>query len=261
MANKVCDFDGCEKPNFAHGYCSGHAAQIRRGQELRPLRQPRPDAAEGFRWCSHCQQFQPLEQFTTTKDRDGLARTCNPCRAAAMREYNARNREKISLRVTLKKWGLTESQYQALFEAQRHRAQSAVPSAERLFAGDRPLPRHRPHPRPALPRLQSRNGPVRIPPCLKRRRATSVRAAWCTMPRCPSPLAGTGASPQRERPRPPDPARYSRTGPPRHRSRSRRHARCTGSRSPGGRRRGPGRPRTRSTCSSRTSWSAVRQFP
>ena len=46
-----------------------------------------------------------------------------------MRHYRARNAERIRLRVTLKSWGLTQEQYENLFELQEHRC--AICGAER----------------------------------------------------------------------------------------------------------------------------------
>lgn len=46
-----------------------------------------------------------------------------------MREYNDKNRERVRLKVTLRKWGLTEGQYQGLFDAQDHKC--ALCGAER----------------------------------------------------------------------------------------------------------------------------------
>jgi len=36
--NKICAFDGCDKPHYARGYCDGHRQQQRRGKLLTPLR-------------------------------------------------------------------------------------------------------------------------------------------------------------------------------------------------------------------------------
>jgi len=33
-----CIFEGCMKPKHRAGYCGSHVAQVRRGEELRPLR-------------------------------------------------------------------------------------------------------------------------------------------------------------------------------------------------------------------------------
>ena len=129
---KRCTFTGCDKYAFAHGYCAGHAAQQRRGAPLAPLRQPRPDASEGFSWCSKCKQFRSVDEFGWDGTRDALKRVCRPCAAAYQATYNANNREQIALRITLAQWGLTEAQYVALFEAQQHRC--AICGAERRAA-------------------------------------------------------------------------------------------------------------------------------
>lgn len=39
-----CAFNGCEKPAFGYGLCSGHYTQSCKGQPLRPLRDTRPPA-------------------------------------------------------------------------------------------------------------------------------------------------------------------------------------------------------------------------
>lgn len=126
---KQCQFDGCDKPNFAYGYCSGHAAQVRKGKPLAPLRQPRPEPAEGFVWCSTCKQYREENDFGWDKTRDDFVRQCNPCRAEYMRSYNKKNAESIRLKVTLRKWGFTEEQYLSLFEIQNHRC--AICGSER----------------------------------------------------------------------------------------------------------------------------------
>jgi hypothetical protein len=46
-----------------------------------------------------------------------------------MRGWSDRNRDKVRLSVTLRKWGLTEDQYFGLFEVQQHRC--AICGAER----------------------------------------------------------------------------------------------------------------------------------
>lgn len=38
MSNRTCTFTGCGLPHDSHGYCSSHAKQLRKGQELHPLK-------------------------------------------------------------------------------------------------------------------------------------------------------------------------------------------------------------------------------
>lgn len=38
----TCSFDGCAQDSKARGYCSGHYAQLLRGQDLRPTRRRFP---------------------------------------------------------------------------------------------------------------------------------------------------------------------------------------------------------------------------
>ena len=38
MANRTCTFPGCGGKHDSHGYCSAHALQLRKGQQLKPLR-------------------------------------------------------------------------------------------------------------------------------------------------------------------------------------------------------------------------------
>lgn len=43
---------------------------------------------------------------------------CRPCKAEWQRNYNAKNAERIRKKVTLRSWGMTEVQYDALVAAQ-----------------------------------------------------------------------------------------------------------------------------------------------
>lgn len=36
----MCDFPDCDRPVIARGLCAAHYAQLRRGRELAPLRNP-----------------------------------------------------------------------------------------------------------------------------------------------------------------------------------------------------------------------------
>lgn len=116
-----CQFDGCDKLNFAYGYCSGHAAQVRRGKPLTALRQPRPTPADGFSWCCTCNLFRPEEDFGWDIVRMEWKRSCRVCNAQRQREYFAANKIKVRRKVTLRNWGLTDAQYDALFDAQNHK--------------------------------------------------------------------------------------------------------------------------------------------
>ena len=40
--NRKCSFPECDKKHRGHGYCGGHLMQLRRGQDLTPLRAPGP---------------------------------------------------------------------------------------------------------------------------------------------------------------------------------------------------------------------------
>lgn len=115
---KTCIFEGCEKRNSARGYCQGHAAQLRRGRPLAPLGRQKPTVPEGFSWCSQCKQQKSLQRFPWDKTRDQPQRVCHDCRAAYMREYNARNRERINESVQLRGRGITKEEYNARLAAQ-----------------------------------------------------------------------------------------------------------------------------------------------
>ena len=97
----TCSFEGCDNPINAKGLCSSHYEQLRRGEELRPLRKrTSPKEAErlrpyGLRKCTECGQVKPLEEFA--KDRhnsDGRASWCKACRAEYSRQWRGANREK-----------------------------------------------------------------------------------------------------------------------------------------------------------------------
>lgn len=120
---KPCTFPGCGKARFARGLCQGHAAQARKSQELRALVGPRPDAAEGYSYCSTCHQFWPTDCFVWDFKRQQPQRVCKDCRAAAQR---ANNRKPSAIR-TRRRWalrrnyGIEPDQYLALHERQRGR--------------------------------------------------------------------------------------------------------------------------------------------
>lgn len=113
-----CTFEGCERFNFAHGLCQAHAAQKRRGVELRPVRPPRPTTDEGLRWCGRCKQFVDENEFGWDRTRDQPARTCRPCKAADQKQYVERNRPDVNLQRRLTKRGLSKEGYETLFVEQ-----------------------------------------------------------------------------------------------------------------------------------------------
>jgi len=97
MAEKLCSFESCDKPIEAKGLCKGHYYQLRRGQELRPLRKKISKAeaerlrARGLKRCPECDQVKPLENFAKNKSRkDGRHHQCKACLA----EYREANRER-----------------------------------------------------------------------------------------------------------------------------------------------------------------------
>lgn len=44
-----CTFEGCNKHRVRNGLCEGHSGQLRRGQEIRPLRDKR---SKGKTYCT-----------------------------------------------------------------------------------------------------------------------------------------------------------------------------------------------------------------
>lgn len=48
MNEKDCTYEGCLKPRNGAQYCEGHRGQLRRGQELKPLREK---AGKGRQYC------------------------------------------------------------------------------------------------------------------------------------------------------------------------------------------------------------------
>lgn len=114
---KPCTFPGCGKDRFARGLCAGHAAQVRKGQELRELAKPRPQAADGYAFCSACQQFWPIDCFSWRSNRNQPQPTCMDCRAASARELNrkpsaVRTRRAWRLRRT---YGIEPGEYAARY--------------------------------------------------------------------------------------------------------------------------------------------------
>ena len=116
---KLCIFEGCSNLNFARGLCSGHAAQIRRGKELTPLRGPKPKPEPGFLWCGSCKQAHPDERFGWDKVRNQPKRTCLDCCSKAQREYVKKNRERVNLTRRLRKHGISYDQFNSLMESQK----------------------------------------------------------------------------------------------------------------------------------------------
>lgn len=116
---QICDFAGCEKFVHAYGLCPGHSRQRDLGIELRPLRQPRPDAAPGYSWCSKCKQFKAEEDFPWDTVRKQLQRICRECGSAAQLAYVERvGREKINLKRRLLKRGITLEEYERIMDEQ-----------------------------------------------------------------------------------------------------------------------------------------------
>lgn len=113
-----CLFDGCDKPNHAHGLCSTHAMQKRRGVPLRAIRPPKPTAEPGMAWCGTCKQFRDEDEFGWDTVRNQPKRTCRPCRADRQIAYVASNREQVNLRRRLSKRGITEDEFRRLLDAQ-----------------------------------------------------------------------------------------------------------------------------------------------
>lgn len=47
---KACEFDGCDMPHNARGWCSSHYRQWQKGGPLRPLRPKAPDTTDPDGW-------------------------------------------------------------------------------------------------------------------------------------------------------------------------------------------------------------------
>jgi hypothetical protein len=148
---KTCGRKGCGRPVKARDLCaSDYAAALRKGeiQRIRSYRRPAPK--DGQVWCTSCKQYRPEADFRWNQPRNNWDRSCRECknvayrrwydgdakdqkpdtpadverrarRAAYMREWSSRNRDKVRLKATLRSWGLTEEQYFGLFERQDHR--------------------------------------------------------------------------------------------------------------------------------------------
>ena len=85
---KECTFVGCIKESLGKGLCSGHYAQNRRGQELRPLkttRSPRhsPDGLCLFESCGLDARSHGLCQYHYRQDRRGEQLMARPTRTEA----------------------------------------------------------------------------------------------------------------------------------------------------------------------------------
>lgn len=118
-----------------HGLCPGHRKQQRLGRELVPLRAKRPASPEGYWWCSREKKHRPLADFGWDTTRDQPKRLCLFCTAAVQRASlddtanGGARRARHNRKVMLAKWGITDEQYQHLFDAQGHRC--AICGAER----------------------------------------------------------------------------------------------------------------------------------
>lgn len=92
MTQKQCNFDGCDRPHRARGWCMAHYLQEWRGEELRPLsvRSRLTCPLEGHRICTECLTIKPFEEFY---HRDGVPiAKCKRCYRARLNRTNAQKR-------------------------------------------------------------------------------------------------------------------------------------------------------------------------
>lgn len=79
-----CLVDGCERPVHTKGYCDSHYRRwYAHGDPLggRPVKAPRPDVPDGYKWCSRCEIVQSLDNnfgFDSNTN-DGRAYWCKRC--------------------------------------------------------------------------------------------------------------------------------------------------------------------------------------
>ncbi len=108
-----CTVDECLRPLLARGLCEMHYGRWRRGTGVGPavlLRTPGdPDATE--KACTSCGVVKPLTDFYAEKrNANGRMSQCKACVGA-----------KVKSSRLLRKYGLTEADWQAMAKAQRGR--------------------------------------------------------------------------------------------------------------------------------------------
>ena len=103
----MCSFDGCDTPHAAKGLCKGHWDQLRRGQQLSPLRKPDDGLArdeQGRKLCRGCNSWLSTSHFNKKpKNLDGLDGRCRSC---------------VHFRYIKRAYKLTRAQYQKMLDEQ-----------------------------------------------------------------------------------------------------------------------------------------------
>lgn len=104
---KTCTFTDCGRPAVSASLCGGHAQQVKRGAELKPLRLSRKSTIRderGRKRCRTCTVWLPAEAFyPNSKQSDGLTAYCKRCDRSAR---------------LLRNYGITLDGYEAMLTTQ-----------------------------------------------------------------------------------------------------------------------------------------------
>lgn len=115
VGTSTCAFSECDRTDWKAGLCVGHYEQRSKQRPLTPIQTYMPDGvhraalrnAQGEKRCSKCGSWKPARDFyRSSREPDGLTHQCRPCCAAQARQK------------TLRRYSLTEDQYEALLRAQ-----------------------------------------------------------------------------------------------------------------------------------------------
>lgn len=110
----ICSYPNCQNPHRALGFCGGHYAQKRRGEDLHPLKlTPKfwieldKTLQDGFKHCRRCGEVKPRQEFsiaTIARSKDGRYSYCLLCERIQDRFF---------------KYGITEEELILIFEKQQ----------------------------------------------------------------------------------------------------------------------------------------------
>lgn len=110
----------CSKPCWERRFRLGeNDKRERKGNRRKRL----PPLEDGSLWCSSCESYRPLEDFTTSGGR--VVSRCKPCSNAYQKKWASENREKVRVQSAasrrknypIHKFGITREEYEARRDA------------------------------------------------------------------------------------------------------------------------------------------------